>query len=69
MQSCHPIMHQLVVENVSEYLEQNKDLKRFFDRLRKADKKMFLVTNSPFHFVYAHIQNNNFNSDEIFILI
>ncbi|CAL7943768.1 unnamed protein product [Xylocopa violacea] len=51
VQSCHPIMHNMVVENVSEYLEQNKDLKRFFDRLKKANKKMFLVTNSPFHFV------------------
>ncbi|XP_012231290.1 5'-nucleotidase domain-containing protein 3 isoform X1 [Linepithema humile] len=51
VQSCHPIMHQLVVENVCEYLEQNKDLRRFFDRLRNAGKKMFLVTNSPFHFV------------------
>ncbi|XP_012239554.1 5'-nucleotidase domain-containing protein 3 isoform X1 [Bombus impatiens] len=51
VKSCHPIMHGLVVQNVSEYLEQNKDLKRFFDRLKKANKKMFLVTNSPFHFV------------------
>ncbi|XP_029661742.1 5'-nucleotidase domain-containing protein 3 isoform X2 [Formica exsecta] len=56
VQSCHPIMHQLVVENVSEYLEPNKDLKRFFERLRKADKKMFLVTNSPFHFVNKGMQ-------------
>jgi len=46
-------MHKLVVENVSEYLELNKDLTRFFDRLRNANKKMFLVTNSPFHFVYV----------------
>lgn len=44
-------MHGLVVKNVSEYLEQNRDLKRFFDRLKRANKKMFLVTNSPFHFV------------------
>jgi len=46
-------MHQLVAENVSEYLEQNKDLRRFFNRLRNAGKKTFLVTNSPFHFVYV----------------
>lgn len=44
-------MHRLVEENVSEYLEQNKDLRRFFERLRNVNKKMFLVTNSPFHFV------------------
>ncbi|XP_020283486.1 5'-nucleotidase domain-containing protein 3 [Pseudomyrmex gracilis] len=51
VQTCHPIMHRLVEENVSEYLEQNKDLRRFFERLRNVNKKMFLVTNSPFHFV------------------
>ncbi|KAL0126125.1 hypothetical protein PUN28_004919 [Cardiocondyla obscurior] len=56
VQSCHPIMHQLVVENVSEYLEPNKDLRRFFDRLQKAGKKTFLVTNSPFHFVNKGMQ-------------
>ncbi|KYM90979.1 5'-nucleotidase domain-containing protein 3 [Atta colombica] len=56
VQSCHPIMHRLVVENVSEYLEQNKDLRRFFDRLRNAGKKTFLVTNSPFHFVNNGMQ-------------
>lgn len=44
-------MHRMVVQNVSEYLEQNRDLKRFFDRLKEANKNMFLVTNSPFHFV------------------
>ncbi|CAD6203820.1 GSCOCG00009815001-RA-CDS [Cotesia congregata] len=51
VQSCHPIMHQLVANNVSDYLEPNKDLTKFFDRLKAANKKMFLVTNSPFHFV------------------
>ncbi|XP_012256131.1 5'-nucleotidase domain-containing protein 3 isoform X2 [Athalia rosae] len=51
VQSCHPIMHQTVVQNVGYYLEENKDLRRFFDRLKSVDKKMFLVTNSPFHFV------------------
>ncbi|XP_058799257.1 5'-nucleotidase domain-containing protein 3 [Phymastichus coffea] len=51
VQSCHPVMHKLVAEKVSDYLEQTKDLKKFFDRLQDANKKMFLVTNSPFHFV------------------
>ncbi|XP_011504447.1 PREDICTED: 5'-nucleotidase domain-containing protein 3 [Ceratosolen solmsi marchali] len=51
VQSCHPIMHKRVVQNVSEYLEQNKDLARFFNRLKDANKNMFLVTNSPYPFV------------------
>lgn len=51
VQNCHPIMHQMVVNNVSEYLEQNKDLTRYLDRLKSTKKKLFLVTNSPFHFV------------------
>lgn len=51
VKNCHPIMHGMVTENVAEYLEQNKDLRRFFERLKNAKKNMFLVTNSPFHFV------------------
>lgn len=59
-------MHQLVVEDVCEYLEQNKDLRRFFDRLRNVGKKMFLVTNSPFHFVYdSSINNFNISINQI----
>ncbi|XP_012275020.1 5'-nucleotidase domain-containing protein 3 isoform X2 [Orussus abietinus] len=48
---CHPVMHQNVAENVSEYLEQNLSLRTFFDRLKDAKKQMFLVTNSPYPFV------------------
>jgi hypothetical protein len=44
-------MHEIVEQNVSEYLEQNKDIRKFFDRLVAAGKKLFLVTNSPYHFV------------------
>jgi hypothetical protein len=44
-------MHGIVEQNVSEYLEQNKDIRRFFDRLVAAGKKLFLVTNSPYRFV------------------
>ncbi|XP_044740983.1 5'-nucleotidase domain-containing protein 3 isoform X2 [Chrysoperla carnea] len=51
VQSSHPIMHGIVTQNVAEYIEHNKDLRRFFDRLQTAGKKLFLVTNSPYHFV------------------
>ncbi|XP_046476124.1 5'-nucleotidase domain-containing protein 3 isoform X1 [Neodiprion pinetum] len=51
VQSCHPIMHQTVVKNVGDFLEKNKDMRKFFDRLKSIKKKMFLVTNSPFPFV------------------
>ncbi|XP_069678352.1 5'-nucleotidase domain-containing protein 3 isoform X2 [Periplaneta americana] len=51
VQSGHPIMHGIVEQNVSEYLEQNKDLRKFFDRLVAAKKTLFLVTNSPYRFV------------------
>lgn len=46
-------MHGIVEQNVSEYLEQNKDIRRFFDRLVAAGKKLFLVTNSPYRFVWV----------------
>lgn len=48
---CHPIMHDMVCNNVHEYLEPNKDISNFLKRLIATGKKMFLVTNSPFHFV------------------
>ncbi|KAF7994386.1 hypothetical protein HCN44_003858 [Aphidius gifuensis] len=51
VQMCHPIMHSMVCNNVHEYLEPNKDISNFLKRLIATGKKMFLVTNSPFHFV------------------
>lgn len=44
-------MHQIVQSQPEEYLEEDPMLKLFFDRLTKAGKKLFLVTNSPFNFV------------------
>lgn len=46
-------MHKIVAQNVSEYIEYNDKLRTFFDRLVSADKKLFLVTNSPYGFVYV----------------
>lgn len=51
IRSSHPIMHKIVSENVAEYIESNSNLRSFFDRLKTANKKLFLVTNSPYHFV------------------
>ncbi|XP_017777855.1 PREDICTED: 5'-nucleotidase domain-containing protein 3 isoform X2 [Nicrophorus vespilloides] len=51
VKSSHPVMHKIVSQNVSDYIEDNKDLRYFFDRLKSADKKLFLVTNSPYKFV------------------
>lgn len=51
IRSSHPVMHKIVSENVAEYIESNPNLRDFFDRLKNANKKMFLVTNSPYHFV------------------
>lgn len=44
-------MHKIVSENVADYIESNENLRTFFDRLKNAGKKMFLVTNSPYNFV------------------
>lgn len=48
---CHPLMHQIVAKNVGEYIESNLSLKKYFQRLKDANKQLFLVTNSPYHFV------------------
>ena len=44
-------MHQIVQKRPQDYLEEDPQLKIFFDRLIRANKKLFLVTNSPFSFV------------------
>lgn len=49
--ASHPIMHKIVSQNVAEYIDQNKMLRKYFEKLISAHKKLFLVTNSPFHFV------------------
>lgn len=51
VQSCHPVMHKIVAQNVAEYIRPNPDLRNYFQMLRDCDKKLFLVTNSPYHFV------------------
>lgn len=51
VQQCHPIMHQIVSQDVEKYIEKHPNLIKYFEKLINANKKLFLVTNSPFHFV------------------
>ncbi|RWS28865.1 5'-nucleotidase domain-containing protein 3-like protein [Leptotrombidium deliense] len=52
VQSIHPVMHTMLDENkVGKYIEKHPELQEFLFRLKKANKKMFLITNSPFKFV------------------
>ncbi|KAL1492968.1 hypothetical protein ABEB36_011123 [Hypothenemus hampei] len=51
IRNSHPVMHKIVGQNVAEYIERNDKLRPFLDRLVNAGKKLFLVTNSPYHFV------------------
>lgn len=46
-------MHTVVSQNVDEYIEANPMLEEFFKRLQSAGKQLFLVTNSPYAFVYV----------------
>ncbi|XP_047514136.1 5'-nucleotidase domain-containing protein 3 isoform X1 [Pieris napi] len=56
VQHCHPIMHKIVAQNVEEYVRPNSGLKKYFRLLQEEGKKLFLVTNSPFHFVNAGME-------------
>lgn len=49
--SSHPLMHKIVAQDVGEYIQANPAMEIFFKRLVKAGKKLFLVTNSPLHFI------------------
>ena len=44
-------MHSEVMENTNKYLEENTDITKLLIKLKNAGKKLFLITNSPFHFV------------------
>jgi hypothetical protein len=48
---CNPIINFLLSFSYKEYIDESPRLREFFERLINADKKLFLVTNSPFHFV------------------
>ncbi|KAK6645083.1 hypothetical protein RUM43_001359 [Polyplax serrata] len=49
--SIHPVMHNEVMENTKKYLEENPNMRKLITKLKSADKKLFLITNSPYHFV------------------
>lgn len=50
--SIHPVLHKLLDEKrIDQYLEKNELLNDFLRHLRDNGKKMFVITNSPFHFV------------------
>jgi hypothetical protein len=51
VQSIHPVMHQIVASNPKKYLEYDSLLRDYLVTLREQDKKVFLVTNSPYNFV------------------
>ena len=53
--SSHPVMHKIVGDHVKEYIKEDTNMKRFFQRLINSNKKLFLVTNSPFHFYLKYI--------------
>ena len=38
-------------KTIGQYLEKNEMLSAFLKHLRDNDKKMFVITNSPFNFV------------------
>jgi FMN phosphatase YigB (HAD superfamily) len=44
-------MHNIVGDHVKEYIKETPEMRKFFERLVNANKKLFLVTNSPFPFV------------------
>ncbi|CAF1147881.1 unnamed protein product [Adineta steineri] len=45
------IMHQLVGQDAETYFEENSRLRPFLQRLRDANKQLFLITNSAYWYV------------------
>ncbi|OTF76694.1 5'-nucleotidase domain-containing protein-like protein, partial [Euroglyphus maynei] len=52
IRSIHPVIHKMLdSQKIPDYLEKNERLPVFLEHLRKHNKKVFLITNSPFYFV------------------
>ncbi|CAG7786513.1 unnamed protein product [Allacma fusca] len=51
VQSIHPTMHQIVSKQPENYLDIDPLLREYLSVLKDAGKKLFLITNSPYHFV------------------
>lgn len=45
------ILHNTIVDNLELYLRKHPQIPLLLERLQKADKKIFLITNSPYNFV------------------
>lgn len=44
-------MHEEIESNLEKYLEKDEGLCTVFDNFRRVGKKLFLISNSPFHFI------------------
>ncbi|KAA0201849.1 hypothetical protein HAZT_HAZT000276 [Hyalella azteca] len=49
--SIHPEMHRIVAADIGNFLKKEPNLEIFFRRLKEHGKEVFIITNSPFHFV------------------
>ncbi len=49
----HPLFHALVGQHPERFLEPQRELATYLSRLKEHDKKVFLITNSPFELVDA----------------
>jgi HAD superfamily 5'-nucleotidase-like hydrolase len=50
---AHGLLHQAIIAQPQQFLEKNNELGLYLSKLRAANKKIFLLTNSPFKFVDA----------------
>lgn len=50
-------LHNAIINRPDRYLDKNPDMGKYLLRLRKANKMVFLLTNSPFKFVDAGMKH------------
>ena len=48
-------MHRIVGQNISKYLIRDERLVQFFEKLKGTGKETFIITNSPFYFVWVAV--------------
>jgi hypothetical protein len=64
------MMHQILQKDMEKYLHTNPGILQCIERLSKAGKELFLITNSPYSFVLVKVTTppKLFGSLSLFIL-
>lgn len=54
-------MHAHVIANMDQFVHKNTGLQEYLERLIEHEKELFIITNSPFPFLWVKVFEKKFN--------